>query len=161
MDRVREFHEAFDCGLSDRPRILDVGIDGTVSLNTAADKLDWAAKYLKIQAKRANENGREEEGLALIRGQIMIEELEEVLREMANAGDLSTILAELTDLDYVVKGTFLAYGLQDLKESAMDEIHRANMSKLFPDGKPRLDESGRVMKPEGFIKANIRKLFPF
>jgi predicted HAD superfamily Cof-like phosphohydrolase len=57
------------------------------------------------------------------------------------------------DLDYVVEGSRLAFGIDG--EPIADEVHAANMRKLGPDGKPIYRESDRkVIKPKGWVGPN-------
>jgi len=86
---------------------------------------------------------------ALLRSHFIAEELGELIEAMA-AGDLVEILDALIDLQYFLDGTFLAYGLDGVKELAFAEVHRSNMAKLGPDGEPILNAAGRVVKPEGW-----------
>lgn len=51
---------------------------------------------------------------------------------------------ELADLAYVVQGT--AEQLSIDLDRATAEVHRANMSKLGPDGKPLRRDDGKVLK---------------
>jgi len=63
------------------------------------------------------------------------QQLEEEGREVAAAvrgGRLQEIAQELAILVYVAYGTALAYGV-DL-DAVIEEVHRANMSKLGDDG---------------------------
>ena len=39
--------------------------------------------------------------------------------------------------------------------AALAEIHRSNMAKLGPDGRPIYRDDGKVMKPEGWTPPNI------
>lgn len=57
------------------------------------------------------------------------EELRELKEAMAGSSK-EAIAKELTDLLYVVIGTYLELGLHPLAESLMREVHRSNMSKL-------------------------------
>jgi len=157
MDRVREFHEVFGCHIEPKPRMLDTHTAASQLLLNVKLDLEANAKQLKLEAARSNKAGRTEEGLVIVRAQLMVEELAEVIHEMATGFNPARLLAELTDLDYVVKGTFLSYGLQDYREAAADEIHRANMSKL-EDGKPIIDDSGRVVKSKDFRPADIQSV---
>lgn len=59
----------------------------------------------------------------------------------------------LGDLDYVVQGSNLAFGYP--AEEVVLEIHRSNMSKLGEDGKPLLDEHGKVVKGPNYAPPNI------
>src|SRR5699024_1286178 len=56
----------------------------------------------------------------------------------------------LIDTLYFVYGSFSILGVDP--EPFFDIVHKANMSKLFPDGKPRFRESdGKIIKPDTFI----------
>lgn len=63
--------------------------------------------------------------------------------------DLPELADALGDLDYVVEGTRLEFGIDG--EPVAEEIHRANMAKL--KGPRRAD--GKVMKPEGWEPPQI------
>jgi hypothetical protein len=39
-----------------------------------------------------------------------------------------------------------------------DEVHRSNMSKMGPDGKPLFREDGKVMKPETYSEPKLRPI---
>ena len=92
--------------------------------------------------------------VALIR-----EELNE-LEEALEAGDPVAVLDALADLTYVVEGSYLAFGLAFLKDSAFNEVHRSNMSKLGADGKPIYHpETRKVLKGPNYSKPDLRKLF--
>jgi predicted HAD superfamily Cof-like phosphohydrolase len=87
-----------------------------------------------------------------LRINLIAEELEE-LREALKNGDTVETLDALIDLQYVLDGAFLSFGLHDVKEAAFAEVHRSNMSKLGEDGKPiRRESDGKVMKgPNYFV----------
>jgi len=61
---------------------------------------------------------------------LMEEELKEVVEAMRNE-PLENVAKELTDLVYVVLGTYVAYGFQDKAEEVFDAVHESNMSKLY------------------------------
>ena len=53
----------------------------------------------------------------------------------------------LTDLLYFTYGSFALIGVNP--QPIFEIVHRANMGKLFPDGKPRYHPvTNKVMKPE-------------
>ena len=82
--------------------------------------------------------------------------LEEEFDEYADAEDrrdLVQIADALADMVYVIYGTALEYGL-DL-DAVLREVHRSNMAKLGPDGKPIRREDGKVLKPEGWTPPDI------
>ena len=98
--------------------------------------------------------GRIPEAEAAIRVTLLQEELEEY-RAAAEAGDLAGVADALTDLLYVLFGTFVAHGLQDLVDELFEEVHRSNMSKLDEQGEPIFREDGKVLKSNLFSKPDI------
>lgn len=86
-----------------------------------------------------------------LRHRLMQEENDEYL-EAALSGNTDLVADALGDKLYILCGTILAHGLQHKIEEVFFEIHRSNMSKLGPDGKPIYREDGKVMKgPDYFI----------
>ena len=65
--------------------------------------------------------------------------------------DLPKAIDALADLDYVVEGSRLSFGVHG--DAIADEVHRANMTKM---GGGR-DEHGKVKKPEGWTPPDIEK----
>jgi predicted HAD superfamily Cof-like phosphohydrolase len=61
----------------------------------------------------------------------------------------------LTDLAYVVFGTYVAHGLQDVAEALFDEVHRSNMSKLDENGRPIYRPDGKVLKSNRFREPDL------
>ncbi len=90
-----------------------------------------------------------------LRINLLAEELDELKEALANNDPVETLDA-LIDLQYVLDGAFLSFGMQDLKGPAFEEVHRSNMSKLGEDGKPiRRPEDGKVMKGPNYFKPDI------
>lgn len=90
-----------------------------------------------------------------LRINLLAEELDE-LKEALGQGDLLETLDALIDLQYVLDGAFLSFGLQHVKQEAFDEVHRSNMSKLGEDGKPiRRESDGKVMKGPNYFKPDL------
>jgi predicted HAD superfamily Cof-like phosphohydrolase len=85
---------------------------------------------------------------------ILEEEVRE-LREAVEAGDLVEVLDALCDIQYVLDGNFLEFGLHTHKENAFAEVHASNMSKLGEDGQPVLREDGKVLKGPNFFRPNL------
>ncbi|MEV4432185.1 MazG nucleotide pyrophosphohydrolase domain-containing protein [Streptomyces sp. NPDC049555] len=81
--------------------------------------------------------------LAAHRQDLLAEEVAEVA-EVAVDGPLDRLAHELADVVYVAYGTALVHGI-DL-DAVIAEVHRANMSKLTPDGHPVLRQDGKVLK---------------
>ena len=90
-----------------------------------------------------------------LRINLLAEELDE-LKEALAAGDMVEVLDALTDLQYVLDGAYLSFGLQDKKEAAFAEVHASNMSKLGEDGKPiRRESDGKVLKGPNYFKPDL------
>ncbi|MBO9477924.1 nucleoside triphosphate pyrophosphohydrolase family protein [Shimia sp. R11_0] len=86
---------------------------------------------------------------AQMRLAILEEEVAE-LREAVEADDMVEVLDALCDIQYVLDGTFLEFGLHGIKQAGMEEVHASNMSKLGADGRPVLREDGKVLKGPDF-----------
>tara|TARA_B100001989_G_C24527489_1_gene459542 strand:- start:131 stop:547 length:417 start_codon:yes stop_codon:yes gene_type:complete len=92
-----------------------------------------------------------------LRINLLAEELDE-LKEALEEGDLLETLDALIDLQYVLDGAFLSFGLQEMKNAAFDEVHRSNMSKLGADGKPiRRESDGKVLKGPDYFKPDLKQ----
>ena len=92
-----------------------------------------------------------------LRYNLMKEENEEYL-EAAKNGDLVEIADALGDQLYILCGTILRHGLQDMIEPIFQEIQRSNMSKLDENGKPIYREDGKVLKSALYFKPDIAKI---
>ena len=91
---------------------------------------------------------------AQMRLDILEEEVAE-LRAAVEAGDLVEALDALCDIQYVLDGTFLQFGMHELKQDAMAEVHSSNMSKLGADGRPVLRADGKVLKGPKFRQPDL------
>ncbi len=92
-----------------------------------------------------------------LRINLLAEEVDE-LKEALENGDIVEVLDALTDIQYVLDGAYLSFGLQDVKVSAFNEVHASNMSKLGQDGKPiRRESDGKVMKGPNYWKPDMVK----
>ena len=72
-------------------------------------------------------------------------------------GDLIEVADALADQLYILLGTMISHGMQDVIEDIFDEVHRSNMSKLGSDGKPIYREDGKILKGPNFSPPNIAK----
>lgn len=94
-------------------------------------------------------------GLVQLRQRLLEEEVGEVC-EALEAGNLIEIADGLADLVYVAYGTAITFGI-DLDE-VIAEVHRANMSKLGPGGRPRMREDGKVLKGLCYSPPDVESL---
>ena len=82
-----------------------------------------------------------ERGRALSRGKWMNEEVAEFLV----AQDIYEQADAMIDLIYFALGTLVEMGLE--ADELFDIVQKANMAKLWSDGKPK---DGKVIKPDGW-----------
>jgi len=97
---------------------------------------------------------KEEEGR--LRFRLMAEENKEYFVAV-KTGDLVEIADALGDQLYILCGTILKHGMQNIIEQVFDEIQSSNMSKLGADGKPVLREDGKILKGPGFFRPDLAK----
>ncbi len=99
-----------------------------------------------------------DEKTQLLRINLLQEELDE-LKEALAAGDIVETLDALTDLQYVLDGAYLSFGLHSFKRAAFDEVHSSNMSKLGKDGKPiRRESDGKVLKGPHYFRPDLKTI---
>tara|TARA_B100000029_G_C17097586_1_gene786679 strand:- start:75 stop:473 length:399 start_codon:yes stop_codon:yes gene_type:complete len=92
-----------------------------------------------------------------LRINLLAEELDELKEALAD-GNIVEVLDALTDLQYVLDGAYLSFGLQALKMPAFEEVQRSNMSKLDEDGKPIVrEEDGKILKGPNYFKPNLNQ----
>lgn len=92
--------------------------------------------------------------LCELRNKLLLEELIE-LHYATTVKDKVQALDALCDLQYVLDGAFLALGFHKVKDDAMAEVHRSNMSKLGADGKPIYREDGKILKGPNYTPPNL------
>ncbi|MFD9337246.1 MazG nucleotide pyrophosphohydrolase domain-containing protein [Streptomyces sp. NPDC060028] len=90
--------------------------------------------------------------LARHRQDLLHEEVAE-LAEATAEGELAHIAHELADVVYIAYGTAAAYGI-DL-DAVIAEVHRANMSKLGPGGRPAFRADGKVLKGDAYVPPDV------
>lgn len=92
----------------------------------------------------------------VLRYKLMLEENLEYL-EAATNKDLVGVADALGDQLYILCGTILAHGMQDIITKVFNEIHDSNMTKLGADGKPVFREDGKITKGPFYKKPDIKQ----
>tara|TARA_B100000900_G_scaffold206100_1_gene174782 strand:- start:5695 stop:6081 length:387 start_codon:yes stop_codon:yes gene_type:complete len=92
-----------------------------------------------------------------LRFSLMDEENKEYLDAIKN-NDMIEVADALGDMLYILCGTIITHGMQDVIDEVFEEIQRSNMSKLGSDGKPIYREDGKVLKGPNYFKPNIAKI---
>lgn len=152
LELVKEFHAAFGQVDSARPTAFKPEAHHIAELQDLSEQMHRTADRCMTLAKE-NPNNK-----AFIRLQLIQEELSELAQGFAN-NDPVECLDALTDIQYVLDGTYLATGLAPLKEGAFLEVQRSNMSKLGEDGQPILNEAGRVVKGPNYSEPDLGGLY--
>jgi predicted HAD superfamily Cof-like phosphohydrolase len=93
--------------------------------------------------------------LAAHRGELLAEEAAEVA-EVSVSGPLDRLAHELADVVYVAYGTALVHGV-DL-DAVIAEIHRANMTKIGPNGEIARRADGKVLKGEHYEAPDVSEV---
>lgn len=103
---------------------------------------------------------------AYLRFELMKEENEEYLQACLEQ-DLVEVADALTDQLYILCGTILEHGMQEIIEKCFEEVQRSNMSKLDDEGLPVingengiLDDTrplGKVLKSKNFVQPNLKQ----
>ena len=88
---------------------------------------------------------------------LLVEEVKE-LEQALKDNDLVEVLDALTDIQYVLDGAYLAFGLQDLKQPAFDEVQRSNMSKLTKEGTVLYREDGKILKSDQYSPPDLKSI---
>jgi predicted HAD superfamily Cof-like phosphohydrolase len=125
IDKVREFHEAFGVAVAPTPTPSTADIR-ELRVRLIAEELVELCEALGVGLRISHNPA------------------ESIFEAWSYGTDADVDLVEtadaLGDLDYVVQGANLVFGIPAV--AVMDEIHRSNMSKLGYDGKPVLRADG-------------------
>jgi predicted HAD superfamily Cof-like phosphohydrolase len=97
------------------------------------------------------------EEIVRLRYRLMEEENSEYLEAALN-GEFVEVADALGDKLYVLLGTIIAHGMQEIIQDVFDEIHSSNMSKLGEDGKPIYRSDGKAMKGPNFRKPDLKNI---
>lgn len=92
-----------------------------------------------------------------LRFNLLQEELNE-FKEAYLAGDLVEVADALVDLQYILCGSVLEFGLQDKFVALFDEVQRSNMSKLDDNGEPIYREDGKVLKSKNWSPPSLQPI---
>lgn len=76
--------------------------------------------------------------------------------EAVEDDDLPNAFKELADMVYVIYGLAVEMG-GDL-DAVFDEVHRSNMTKMDNDGVVKYRDDGKVLKPDNYSPADIKRV---
>ena len=150
-DLVREFHKAFERPIRDIP---DVGTpeERVLRVRLMLEEVLEFAKAANIYIT-ATRKDPDYEKMIHLDG---MHNLSVWCDKKDDHPSLVQMAHELADIQYVVSGTGVQLGIPI--NECVEEIHAANMRKLSPDGKPIVDEHGKVRKPDGWEPADVGRV---
>ncbi len=129
------------------------GTSASATPSAAASPADLVREFhLAFGLDTRSTPGEVSPQLAAHRGELLVEEAAEVA-EVAVTGPLDRLAHELADVVYVAYGTALVHGI-DL-DAVIAEIHRANMTKLGPDGLVARRADGKVLKGDHYRAPDV------
>lgn len=136
----------------------DDGTKATVARPDLRTSLDLVREFHLLYGQPVSDEPMiADSALNELRLDLLYEELDE-LRDALDDGDAVATLDALTDLQYVLDGAYLSLGFHRVKDAALAEVQRSNLSKLGADGKPVLRADGKVLKGPGFSPPDLAKV---
>jgi predicted HAD superfamily Cof-like phosphohydrolase len=115
LESVKEFHETF------QPETV---VDKIVDLDVERRKLRINLIFEELH-ELSEASGVEEHFISILKEKVYQMENKNFSQEV----DKVETLDALSDLQYVLSGTILEYGLDSVFDTAFIEVHRSNMSK--------------------------------
>lgn len=146
FEHVREFHETFNHPIYTTPSVPEAKI---VKLRLALILEEFTEL---AQACVGDTDGAQNLLQPLAQAMEAVRALEQEDLQV----DLVEVADALTDINYVTYGAGHCFGV-DL-DACMQEVQRANMSKLGDDGKPIYNGHGKIMKGPQYIPPNIARV---
>lgn len=159
IDLVRQFHTTFDHPVAKALTVGDAKLRRLRVLLIASELAELAQALgvpLEVEVKPVRMTALSKfEPTEMMNG--MVQKVWVAPAELCysdNLVDLVETADALGDLDYVVQGGNLVFGIP--AGAVMYEIHSSNMSKLDLDGKPIRDADGKIVKGPNYVPPNIK-----
>ncbi len=146
FEHVREFHETFNHPIHTAPFVPD---DKTIKLRLAL----ILEEFTELTEACLGDTEHAQKTLSTLAH--AMDNVKALQADDLNV-DLVAVADALTDINYVTYGAGHCFGL-DL-DACMQEVQRANMSKLGEDGKPIYNEHGKIMKGPRYTPPDIAKV---
>ena len=137
--------------------ILKKNLNKIKMINKYTDQVIKFHKAFNIKFSE-EPNTKVEKKIIELRFNLMDEENKEYV-DAAKSNDIVEVADALGDMLYILCGTIITHGMQNIIDDVFDEIQKSNMSKLNSDGKPIYRSDGKVLKGSNYFKPNIKKFF--
>jgi predicted HAD superfamily Cof-like phosphohydrolase len=92
----------------------------------------------------------------ILRVSLMEEENKEYYIACLN-NNLEGIADALGDQLYILLGTIIKHGMQDIIKDIFYEIHKSNMTKLDANNLPILREDGKILKGPNYVPPDLKQ----
>ncbi|ODA09153.1 hypothetical protein A7312_27265 [Paenibacillus polymyxa] len=138
--KVREFQKAFNCPAPDVPTVLS----DKLAINRASFILEEVIELLYATSGNKERFDRFFAELILNAEETYKKQLTKPFPEDRLIGQIDALI----DIKYFAEGGLVETSV--VPDRIFYLVHQANMSKIFPDGKPHYDKVGKVIKPEGW-----------
>jgi len=145
---------AFGQPVREKPGFPEPSSDG--ALFTEQQDIRCALGFLR-DAQRVFKSGAAAGSRLCLRLALETEELVE-LAEAFLERDIVAALDAQVDREYILQRTNLELGFDGCYAEAFQRVHKSNIAKLGPDGKPIVDSTGKVRKPSGWVAADLSDL---
>ncbi|MEC4565530.1 hypothetical protein L8C07_06190 [Paenibacillus sp. CMAA1739] len=138
--KVRKFQKAFNCPAPEEPSVLS----DKLAMNRASFILEEVIELLYATSGNKERFDKFFAELILNAEETYKKQLTKSFPEDRLIGQIDALI----DIKYFTEGGLVEASV--VPDRIFDLVHQANMSKIFPDGKPHYNEVGKVIKPEGW-----------
>lgn len=135
---VKDFHEKFGLAVNYKPTVPEMQTR-MLRLRLIMEEITELAMAFDIEIQNVNSFGFDAS-------------VSPYSRDMSSIVEATDAIG---DLLYVVIGTAVSMGI-DI-DKVFEEIHRSNMSKVWPDGRVVKNEFGKVIKPTSYSPVDFTK----
>lgn len=156
IDSLKEFHGTFGNDFR-REKLTHLSADGEAPKEDELAALEFTLQKLTELKEELKVFCKKEQSVLLLRLRLFVEETAELTQGLINGDDVE-VLDALSDIQYILDGTYYNFGMADVKLAAFDEVHRSNMSKVGADGKPIINKGGKVQKGPNYFPPNLAKI---
>lgn len=140
-EQTTEFHRAFNRPVASYPQIL--------SKEQTVNRMGWIIEEIVEFLHATSDDNEDFDDMYCNLVDRMEDTCQKLMRKERTNNKLVGQVDALTDMNYFVYGTFTEIGIDP--NPIFNIVHQANMSKLFPDGKPHYNEFGKVIKPDSWV----------
>jgi predicted HAD superfamily Cof-like phosphohydrolase len=140
-ESVREFHKAFNYPNADKPSAM--------SMDMVLNRMGFLAEEV-IELIHATSENDDEFYIACQELYLrMADSFDKQIKKERHPNKLVGQVDACVDIRYFNSGDFTILGVNP--DPCFEEVHSANMRKLFPDGKAHYNEHGKIVKPQGWV----------